>query len=140
MCAILDEHHFTTILPGREILNHSTTIRKFMVQGEDGEQQFFGFPDRLGFPPHTVIALTYAESLCLDIYPNDPDYHDPGPADRIQLPQIDPDRQIDISVGKLHQNFQDILEKAMKRLDLLEAPSRTRFVVFYILWPSTNFR
>ncbi|RAL64059.1 hypothetical protein DID88_003247 [Monilinia fructigena] len=97
-----------------------------MVEGASGQQQFFGIPDSIEFEPHTVIALTYAETLCLDIYPNDPEYTELRPAGHVELPRIEPDRLIDTSVGKLHQNTQDILEKAMKRLDLLEAPLKTR--------------
>ncbi|KAJ8062367.1 hypothetical protein OCU04_008911 [Sclerotinia nivalis] len=97
-----------------------------MVQGPDGNQQFFGFPQPFEFPPHTVIALNYTGTLCLDIYPNDPEYTEPGPVNRLELLPIAPDRQIDISVGQLHQSAQEILEKAMKRLDLLEAPSKSR--------------
>ncbi|KAB8290655.1 hypothetical protein EYC80_008296 [Monilinia laxa] len=126
VCAILDDRYFTTILPGREVLHHTTTIRKFMIEGASGEQQFFGIPDSIELEPHTVIALTYAETLCLDIYPNDPEYTELKPAGRVELPRIEPDRLIDTSVGKLHQNAQDILEKAIKRLDLLEAPLKTR--------------
>ncbi|KAI9643903.1 hypothetical protein NHQ30_007254 [Ciborinia camelliae] len=129
VCAILDDHHFITILPGREVLHYSSVIKKFMIQkGADGEQLFFDFPrGAIEFPHHTVIVLTYEESTpCLDIYPNDPEYIELMPTARLELRMIEPDREIDISVGKLHHTAQEIFEKAMKRLDLLEAPLKNR--------------
>ncbi|ESZ91672.1 hypothetical protein SBOR_7929 [Sclerotinia borealis F-4128] len=73
-------------------LLNRTVIKRFMIQRPDGEQRFFGFQSPSKFRI-TLSVLSYAESmLCLDIYPNESEYTELGPAACIELVPIQPNR------------------------------------------------
>ncbi|KAK0110895.1 hypothetical protein ONS96_002481 [Cadophora gregata f. sp. sojae] len=122
LSAFLSDVHFVTILPGEELLSHTASITKFLIEFNDGgatPDTFFGKTNDsyLELPNGSVIVLRVGEeqNIVLDIYVSHPDAPPDTPPKTIPLTPIGvPSTKIDTSLAQTQKESNAILDKFFK--------------------------